>query len=143
MELDKDILDFYVKEHTYLVAELESRVQEARKLELAVLAGTPAVWAWLATNLTKSSLEVIWPWWIPFFFALVAGFRCLTLLHNIRRKSVYIKKIEELFCANSDLPGWRNHRDSHGKKSVTNTSIIFWLFFIFLTGILPGLVILP
>jgi hypothetical protein len=144
VEVPKDVIGFYAKEHEYLVAELEARVQETRKLELAVIGGAPAIWAWLATHSKEiSSANIVWPWWIPFFLAVLAGVRCWMLFKNIKRKSVYIKELEKILRGDGPLQGWRNHRASVGKKSVTTSAIVLWTLLILLTGLLPFMAIKP
>lgn len=130
--------DFYLKEHGYLVDGLESRIQETRRLELAVIASTTAIWAWLATHIEQlNSANIIWPWWIPSFFALLAGFRCWMLLLTINRKSKYIKKIENHILEEGALKGWRNYQDATGSTLFTRSTVIFWLVFTSLVATLP------
>ncbi|MDO7886634.1 hypothetical protein [Hymenobacter cheonanensis] len=125
--------DFEIKQYDVLRAEIDADVAETRLLERIALAGTGAVWTWLATVKDSGQRFVAdhpIVWLIPAFFALLGGLRCLALLHYILLRAAYIRKMEAAAPRSSEqLIGWETYLQQMSGKGlrVSSGAVAIWV----------------
>src|ERR1700683_3918572 len=85
--------DFHLKEWESLRKEIESQIEHTRKLELAIVGGLGAFYAWFVSE--KSHNPTHWLLVIPCLLVLLAGLRAWATLTRIREIATYILIIEK------------------------------------------------
>ena len=105
--------------------------QESRKLELAAIGGTGAVYAWLATNQIGDLQELAW--FIPLLFSLAGSLRAWVMNKSIKVISTYLLKIESSL---SEDEGWEQYFKTR-RGYLFGSAVAFWICFILITLAVP------
>lgn len=135
--MDERQFIFLVEEYKSLKAELASLVKESRILETGAIAGTAAVYAWLAK---APSVDIVGlGWWIPVLFPVLGLFRHLALTMRIMHIAEYVQQIEDAVCVRKPK-GWEKFlaekRATILGRSIGVSSIIFWFMLLLVTSMI-------
>lgn len=125
IESDKYKRDFHLKEWESLRAEILSQIDHTRKLELAVVAGLAAYYAWFVTAKPSHYLLTI-----PTLLVLLGALRSWGTLVRIQEIATYIRTIEAAFSLGTNhLIGWDRTRDANFPKSspFKTSAALFWV----------------
>lgn len=98
--------EFHFKEYDSLKKEIEAQVEHSRKIEIYVVAGIAAFYAWfLKDHCTVSSAK-----WIPLFIVLAGAVRSLATVVRIMEIAAYLRELEGVYALTSaGLAGWETH----------------------------------
>lgn len=97
---------FNLKEYEALRIEINDTLREIRAIERYAVAGSGAIWAWLAT---RPSLHAA-VWVIPLLLVAAGFIRNSILYAHVRQLGDYIRQIEEHLLKGSGGPrGWEGY----------------------------------
>lgn len=120
--------DFHFKEWDALRKEIDAQVDHTRKLELAVVVGLGAFYAWFSSapyGMSHSRFSLV----IPSLLVVVAGMRSKQTLVRINEIASYIEAIEDRYASNKGkLVGWEHLlRQQFGQsRPFEETAAWFW-----------------
>ena len=130
---------FYQSEREFLLRQIDSDIQETRRIERLVILAAAAVYTWLATESSDQTGQFAWAWWIPFGITVLGIVRSFAILQRISVMANYIKHIEEKYATIDGLPGWRNYFHRQGRGKVTRAVSVSWVILLITTTIVPVL----
>lgn len=144
-----DFKELRLEQYKLLRSEVMGLVDEGRKIEVIVIAGIGALYAWLTAN----GIEFGGIWFVGSAFALFGGFRAWGLFRRIEEIAEYMRLIEtpwpELELPDDQKPtdpevqtrGWELYRKSPGtgKFPLRVISLSLWAAILFVSLIVPWL----
>ncbi|HEY3415268.1 MAG TPA: hypothetical protein VGM23_00160 [Armatimonadota bacterium] len=126
--------DYHLEEYIQLMEDRINRIKEIRQLEVLVVGGLAAIYAWLA-SVHISSLVL---WFAPVLLPLFGLYRALMLKRSVGKLNAYIRKLEAVFNQDSPgLEGFESWRAVNPPSGVTRSSLVFWCILVLLTLIAP------
>jgi hypothetical protein len=129
--------DFHLKEYESLKKEVADQIEHSRKLEIYVLGGLAAFYAWFSSARQVPNTVL----WIPVVLSALGAFRSWAVGRRVGEIAFYLRRMEYAFAWNdSHLFGWETHRVSPGQRGVqpadekkepwfgpfTTTAAVFW-----------------
>ncbi len=125
--------EYRLEEYKSLIEDRNHRIREIRKLEILVVGGIAALYAWIYTN--KPQTAVIW--FLPVLLPIFGFYRALMLKKSIQIIVNYIKTMESHVFEkeNEEIVGYETYRSTIPKSGVTVSSFIFWISMIIVTTI--------
>jgi hypothetical protein len=97
---------FNLKEYEALRVEINDTLREIRMIERYAVAGSGAIWAWLAT---RPNLHIA-VWVLPLMLVAAGFLRNSILYAHVRQLGDYIRLIEEHILKDSNGPkGWEGY----------------------------------
>jgi hypothetical protein len=124
---------FNLKEYEALRVEINDTLREIRMIERYAVAGSGAIWAWLATRPNLHAAA----WVLPLLLVAAGFIRNSILYAHVRQLADYIRLIEEYLLKDSPGPkGWEGYlKPIAEKNSFAFEESIVWVFLL-LVGVL-------
>ena len=117
---------FRFEQYKMLHEEIRSLIDETWKIEVTVLTGLGAFYAWISTQ-SKPAENPLWI--VPQMIALVAAFRCFSLFVRMGFISRYLRMLEEFLLKGSRRPpGWETYFQHwrNNRVPLSAATIIVW-----------------
>ena len=136
---DKEEIELRLEQYKLLREEVMSLISEFRKLEIIVIGGLAALYAWLVVNHQQYSFI----WYLGTLIAVLAGIRVFALFRRLERMAKYMRHIELLWpeLENEVEGGWELYlkRTIEDQKSffLRYSVVAFWLILIAATLAIP------
>jgi hypothetical protein len=126
--------DYHIEEYKQLIEDRISRIKEIRQLEILVVGGLAAVYAWLASMHT-TSLAL---WSAPILLPAFGLYRALMLRRSVGKLNEYIRKLEAVLNRDTpELEGFETWRAGGSPSGVTKSSFVFWSLLVALAVLAP------
>jgi hypothetical protein len=120
--------DFHLKEYESLKKELGELVEHSRKLEIYVVAGIAAFYAWYLTGQApRPPREALY---IPILVVFLGAFRSWSVLTRIQEVAQYIRDLEQVFAlSDRKLIGWETyrHKPENDSSPFLSSASVVWL----------------
>jgi hypothetical protein len=118
-------------EYRSLREEIMQAIQEVRRTEFWVVAGTGILYSWLIKNTGAHPPALTY--WVGPAVVVTGGVRCAALFCQMRNIAVYLKRIETAaFGDDTDLPGWERFSRSYLTTLPFWMGAALWLLMLFL-----------
>src|SRR5436309_4090349 len=128
-------LDLTKEEFLVLRSEGDAQVAETRRLEIAVVGGAAAIYAWLATHQPLYGIGP-WAWLLPVLLPIYGGLRSYAIYRRISDISAYLKQIEDNLPETQRLlRGWENFL-AFREKYLAKTAKLFWITLFLICSVL-------
>jgi hypothetical protein len=100
-------------QYTMLRSEITMYMQQVYQTEVAVAIAVSATYTWLLASKEHSTVAAI-VWFVPPAIIIFAGIRLFTLMLEMRRIALYLRKLETVAFGENDTqtPGWERHKVS-------------------------------
>jgi hypothetical protein len=113
--------------------EILYHLQETRKLEVYVVGGLAALYAWLCT---AHAAKLVW--YVGVLFPLLGALRAWASLRRIGEIAAYLRQLEGRFFTDPTGPeGWERHFARVSRGVMTRTAMAFWLGLLAVTLLAP------
>jgi hypothetical protein len=129
--------DFHLKEYESLKKEVADQIEHSRKLEIYMLGGLAAFYAWFSNARQVPNTALC----IPIALSVLGALRSWAVGRRVSEIAFYLRRVEYVFAWNDrHLFGWETHRVMPGRAGVqpsdekaepwfgpfTTTATVFW-----------------
>lgn len=121
------------EQYGMLREEVFYHLQETRKLEVYVVGGLAAFYAWLCTANAPRTV-----WFVGVLLPALGALRAWVSLGRIREIGDYLRRLEErLFTDATGPAGWERHFARVSRGTMTRAALLFWLGLLLVTVVGP------
>jgi hypothetical protein len=116
----------HADQYKMLREEIAKLVEESRKVEIYAVTAVAALFAWFLTHPTTPRLPLA-AWFIPSTVVVLGFIRSTALFKRVGLIASYLRRIEDKYFTDLDLPGWeRFYASKGGSNPLSFTAFVFW-----------------